>query len=458
MSRARSRLKQGQSLWVLTALLALVVPGIGNAQEVSSVLGNDGTVFRLYEGTYGDLFEGGAETDPASPVLALERRHQDGSSDLLLVPGSESADQESSASMVLEDKTGVVYLVWETLFNGHHSLLQLTSFDGSAWSELIEITGNIFANKGTPRLVVLRETDVISEAGAKSELNRTTLHLTWWEESTGVSVKRHALIVLEDGQYIGWAPIIELSNFVLHDDTSAPPEVGGLENALTLQAGRNHRDVVVGFVNPRTHRLITLEIESLSRVIGSFAEKLRGEIVVIGLTAGSRTELAEMARSEVLTQGTAFHDATRFYLAEHVALTVEQSEEEFTPAGIDAIADKLRGEIVVIGSRIRLGGLENARDSEIIRVGQSPTNGGAPYHYYQVTVVSDRPAPEVGGHAELLLSKSGENVIVTWEADGHVFYSESLDEGWSEPTSILLTEDLDYDTIRRMLSERIRGD
>ncbi len=451
--------RRSSALWLraLSVVAVIVLAPFTSAQEVPTVLGQDGTVFRLYQGLYGDLFGEGGAADLDSPVLALDVTRGDGSSERLLVPGSETGDRESSASMVFEDTTGIVYLVWETLFNGQHPLLQLTGFDGAEWSELIEITSNVYADKGAPRLVVRRETDKIIEDGLEINRNRTTLHLTWWEEAAEVSSKRHALIILEEGSYLGWAPIIQLGNYVLEADTSAPPEVSGLENALSLQAGRNHRAVVAGFVNPHTHRLITLEIEALSQVIGSFADGLRGQIVLIGLTAGSHAELAEMARAEVLARGTAFHESTRHYLADQVAATVEGAEEELSPAGIAVIADKLRGQIVLIGFRIGLGGLANPGEPEIITVGQSAT-GGESSHHYQITVVSDRPAPEVGAPADLILSESGENLIVAWEAEGRITYRESLGDGWSEAISIGLTEDLDREAILRMLSERVRAD
>ena len=73
-------------------------------------------------------------------------------------------------------------------------------------------------------------------------------------------------------------------------------------------------------------------------------------------------------------------------------------------------------------------------------------------------MVSDRPAPEVGGPAEIFVSESGRNVIVTWDGDGCIHYLESTDDGWSEPGTIELTEDLDRDAVYRMLSERVRPD
>ncbi len=447
---------------LLASLLlpALWLPAtIGQAQQVQTVLGQNGTVYQLHEGRYGELFEDRIEADAESPVLALDVRHADGSFERLLIPGTETSDQESSASMVFEDQTGIIYLAWETLFNDQHPLLHLTSFDGAEWSELIEITSNIFAGKGEPQLVVLREADQIVEQGSETNRCRTTLHLTWWEESEGISRKLHALIILDQGEYIGWAPILDLSNYVLETEVADPLDVPGLENTLDIRKGRNHRTIVSGFINPLTHRLITLEIEALSQVISNVADAIRDRLVVLGHQAESHATFIETAYTEVLSQGTMFHEAARQYLAEEVATIIEQSD--FSPAGVNEIADLSRAQIIVIGLRIGPGGLANPRGSEIIAVGDT-ANDDAPQHYYQVTVVSDRPAPEVGDPAELMLSESGRNVIVTWEEEteegSYILYRESQEDGWSDPSSIELTEDLDRDTVYRMLAERIRGD
>ncbi len=453
-------LKTAPWLSAVLVLAAICLPAPeSHAGEAPSVLGQDGTVFRLHQGLYGSLFgEDGIGADPDSPVLALDVRRNDGSIERWLVPGTESRDLESSASLVFEDKTGVVYLVWETLFNGLHPLLQLIGFDGALWSERIGITGNVFADKGALQLVVQREVDPVLQEGVESLKDRTTLHLTWWEEAAGVSLKRHALIILEEGRYLGWAPILDLADYVLASGDERPPEVPGLESSVRLQAGSDHRTVVAGFVNPYTHRLVTLEIEALSQTLGSFAEDVRAGIVVIGLGARTRSELAEMVRSEVQAQGSTLHEAAREYLAERAAAIVEDSEEELTSAGITAMADDVRAGIVVIGSRIGAGGLEDPRDSEVIAVGQSATGGDGPYHYYQVSVASDREAPIVDAPARLWLSDSGQNVIVTWEEEEAVHYRESVGDGWGESHAIKLTEDLDRELVYRMLAERVRAD
>ena len=415
------------------------------------VLGSDGTVFRLHEGTYGELFPEGAEADAEAPVLALDVLRAEGPAERWLVPGTESPDPDSSSSVVFEDNLGV-YVLWETLFNGLHPQLKLTSFDGFEWSEVIEIANGPFSFKGSPELLITRERSRNPEVE-----DRTTLHLTWWEESAGAVLKRYAPVFIQGGSYIGWSPVFELSDFLAAAEDEALPEVPGLERALSLRAGKNDRTVVAGFLNPRTHRLSAVEMEVLPSALGNMADKARAHIVILGSSAKSLGELARGVGEKMVELGGDFHEATLDYMTARVMAAVESAPDELTPAGIESIADKARAHIVILGSQFGPDGLVNLGEPQILAIGQA-ASGGEPYQYVRVSVVSDREAPQVGGPAELFLSESGQNMIVSWEDEGRIYYVESAEEGWSEPSAIDLTEDLDRETAYRMLSERIHAD
>ncbi|MCP3959812.1 MAG: hypothetical protein GY719_18340 [bacterium] len=429
--------------------LACLVASAAAAQGRDLVLGSDGTVFRLQAGSYGELFPEGRETYPDYPVLALDVTSSDGVSERLLVPGTETWDPESSPSLVYEKSIGVLYLLWQTDFNGIHPLFELTSFDGAEWSDVIEISHGPFTRKGSPRLAITREA---SEGGSE----RIVLHLVWREEAAGVSLKRYAPIIIDGGSYLGWSPVIDLASFQPSDD-GALSDVRGLENALAVRPGQNPHSIVIGFLNPETHRLSTLEVELVPQAVASLADGVRGHIVIIGVNAASHDELAEAAREKVLEDGGAFHESARRYIADEVGETVRQSREALTPEGIVSIADGVRGHIVIIGAHIGSGGLGDSGESQILEIGQAAA-GGAPYHYLEVSVVSDRKVPEIDGVGELILSESGRNVIIAWEQDGAVFYRESIEESWSEPVMIELSESLDRETVFQMLEERVRTD
>lgn len=458
----RARLRTIATLWIpalwvclWVGVLSLGGPALGApalaAQPQQLVLGSDGTVYRLLEGAYGDLFPEGGETHADHPVLALDVQRAEGVTERWLVPGTESVDPEGSSSVVLERNLGV-YVLWETLFNGLHPQLHLTSFDGVEWSEVIEISNGPFSYKGSPQLEVTRE-----HGRNADEPDRTVLHVTWWEESGGAVLKRYAPIIIQDGSYIGWSPVIGLGGLLAADPEAELYDVPGLEHVLTLRSGKNERTVMVGFLNPSTHRLSAVEIEVLPGALGSLADGARAHIVILGSSVKTHGELAQGVKEKLLELGHDFHQATLSYIAGEVAARVAESPDELTLQGIESIADQARAHIVILGSQFGPDGLVNAGEPQILEIGQSSAGGG-PFHYVKVSVVADLEAPEVGGPAELILSESGQSMILSWEEEGAIHYLENIEEGWSEPSVIELSEELDRETAYRMLGERVHAD
>ncbi len=432
------------ALWLSSPCLA--------ADDRQLVLGPDGTVFRLYEGTYGELFPEGMEASASHPVLALDILYAEGAQERHLVPGTESADVDRSSSIVFEKNTGV-YVLWESLFNDLHPLLNLTSFDGVEWSDVIEIANGPFAIKGSPELVVTRE----QSRGFESQQHRTTLHVTWWQEAGGSVHKRYAPIFILDGRYSGWSPVVDLAAYVVSEGDPFLAPVPGLEYALSLRPGRDDRTVVAGFLNPQTHRLNTLQIEVLPQVLGNMADDARAQIIILGSRATTLQDLGHAVESRMLDFGSEFHHATLAYMAAQVRAGIESSLEELTDGGISSIADEARAQIIILGSQFGPDGLADRGDPQILEIGQS-ASGGEPYQYLKVSMISDRAAPEVAGPAKLVLSESGLNLVVTWEDGRRIYYRESVAGDWSEPSFIELTDDLDRETAYRMLEERVSTD
>ncbi len=434
-------------LAALAAWCVLATPSA--AQERQLALDSGGKVYRLVEGAYGELFGDGAAADADSPVLALDVISAAGTAERWLVPGTETRDPDASSTLVYEDATQRVYLLWQTYYSGLHPFFHLVSFDGAAWSEVIQIGGALFTERGSPQLTITRDA-----GGGEGEEDRTILHLAWWERVPGTSRKLYALILIEGGSYVGTPPLIDLASFPSVGDEPLPSVVG-LENAIAMRRGKNDQTVVLGFLNPDTHRLVTLEAELLPRALSDLADEVRAHIVLIGREIRVPGELADSVRERMREVGTSFHEATLSYLADRVAEIVRSLPGDGSPESVAAIADEVRAHIVLIGREIRVGGLMDFSESEILTLGPSASGR---HHYLSASVVSDRPAPEVGGPAELLLSESGRNVIVTWEEEGRVYYRESQGEEWSEAGEIELSEDLDRDAVYRMLEERVRTD
>src|SRR6185436_394870 len=109
-------------------------------------LGADGEVYAVRTGTYGDLFTNVGATERSYPVLALEISKPGSPLKRILVPTTGGPEIETSPSVLYEEDSETIFLLWESEF-GFHPILQLAGFDGAAWSRPIEVIGNPFALK-----------------------------------------------------------------------------------------------------------------------------------------------------------------------------------------------------------------------------------------------------------------------------------------------------------------------
>jgi hypothetical protein len=82
----------------------------------------------------------------------------------------------------------------------------------------------------------------------------------------------------------------------------------------------------------------------------------------------------------------------------------------------------------------------------------------APPSLIKVSTRSEHPAPPVGdGPVRLHMSGNGDEVVVTWEADGLLIYRESKNGGWSPPRALMIDESLEIDEAHQLLSNRVRS-
>ena len=450
MMRA-SALAKPLLLAVLTG--ALLAPAAVTA-EAPRVLDRDGAIITLLGGAYQELFPDGTETSHDHSVLALNVHHLDDRSERWLVPGTESRDLEGARTLVLEDRSQVVYVLWESLFNDLHPIFYLTSFDGTAFSEVIEIVSDPFARKGSPQLVVTRES--VTDAASGGEIDRTLLHLTWWQEAQGVSRKLYTPIIIQDGIYQGRSPIIDLARF--SPEGGELPEISPfIEDAIVAFPGEDSRSVVTGYIDRYSHRLVTLRMQVIPRALVDFIDKARAEFIVIGNKVGSYRELAEQMRRAMLEIGEDLHVAIRLYLAEHLAAMLEEIDGAPNPDDILSMADKARAEFIVIGLKLGPNGVVDA-GGEVLAVGPILEDGA--HHLVGVTRMSDHAAPEVDGPTTLFVSDSGKDVLVAWEPVGQerrIYYRQSTADSWTDPAFLELGQGLDRQGALQMLEQRIRG-
>jgi len=445
-----------------TLCLALLLGSLLTAPAFSAVAGEsadmalaaDGTVWTLRTGTWDELFNGGQKVGNDGLVLALEHVKGEGIVERWVVPDTETPEGEFSPSLIYEESTETLFLIWESLLPNAYSRLLLTSFHDGLWSEVIEVAGNRFSRKGSPQLLVTRNADPKGEGEAW-----TVIHLTWWEESAIGKSKRYAPVVLVDGAYVGWTPIQDLGFFLPEtDDWLEPPEA--VEEALTLQRGSDGSTVVVGFLDAHSGRLASVEIQSLPPELAQLAEDIR--TALIDFYAEDPTldaeALAAKARGHIIHIGHKFHEATLRFLSEEIAAMIIAEGDDLSAESVSVLASKARGHIIHIGARVKAGGLESDTPWQLVEIGQTVLGGG-PYQLLKVAAIGRWEAPEIEAEAiHFFVSESAHSALVAWEAENRVLYRETLaDDEWSDVQQVALGETVDRDAAFEMLMSRVKN-
>jgi len=445
------------------------VPAPGLAASHDSALGASGEVYQVKSGRFGDLFPTGQGTPAGTPVLAIDVARPGGATQRVLIPDTLDTAAESSASLLYEDDSRTVYVVWESQ-EGIHPVLKLAGFDGNSWSTPISVVGNPFAPKTSPQFAITRESfEDVADDDSVIVKHRNTLHLIWQEEGavTGALETFYTPVVFVDGIYAGANPVYSLSDFL--PDGAAGDVQPTLLRAPAIQTGQDQRTVVVAFTSLAKGRLATVEIDVLPEELSRLSEKARSHIIEIGrsLYPSNLPVLAEKARSHIIEIGVAFHPELASTLADQVRATILANDA----SDLVQLAEKARSHIIEIGAKLSGRGLRNPKEqantqivqvddpvdvSQLVAPTPKPTTAAA--YLIQVRVASSRPLPRVGpGNVALFVSEAGEDVLVSWAQADKVLYRLSTDSAWTEPRELRFTPSLDVDKAYDILSQRVRN-
>ncbi len=429
-------------------------------------LSADGTIYQVHSDTYGNLFPQGRDTDPANQVIALDVTAPGGTIQRLLVPGTAGPETESLPSVVFADDSQTIFLLWETELNVH-PLLQLAGFDGHNWSKVIQVTGNPFAVKTSPQFTISRDSyQDTNPDGTAATRYRTTLHLVWQEQNSANQLETfYSPIIFNDGVYIGWNPIYNLDDFLPVPPAAAVatvPSQASLVSSPLLQSGPDARTVVVAYTSSALSRLASIEIDVLPQQLNQLADKARGHIVDLGKQGGypaNLPSLADAIRADIINLGVAFHLEVIQSIADQVKTEILTDGAQ----GLDlyALAEKARGHIVDLGSRLSGWGLRSTNGTDLSKILQvsdtpDPANSSSAY-LFQFRVASNLPVPRVGpGTVKLFSSQSGDNLIVSWAQSDRVFYRNVRGDGsWSDPKQLIFSNNLDVNKAYQILGQRL---
>lgn len=437
------------SLWLALGV-AIAVPPLAAVQR-TAVFGNDGEVFKVRSGTYGELFPSGQLLPADVPVLALDQGRPGKRPVRTLVPGTEGAELDLEPTLLFEEASSHLYLGWVAQEQGV-AQVNVQLYDGQRWSQPIEVAGAPAPLKGRPQFAITRKS--YQPPGATSPRTVTLIHLLWWERSQAEETAYYSPIVLEDGVYVGWSSVFRLNDLDRGYQGPNPDEDRALFQSPAIDPGRDSSSFVVGFAGANTNRLLSLEFVVLPLELAQLADQVRAHI--IGAGSEDLGALADSVRAHIIGAGDLGHPSLLVYVAESAAAAVRASGGSMST---EQLAGEVRAHIIGAGAESylapRLGAGAGAAGLRLVELGASP-GSGLPSNLIAFRAVRTRELPDVGpGPVDLQLAPDGENALVTWRRDGLLYYRETTPDGWTEILQPTLPRLLGEDP-ERLLADRLR--
>lgn len=424
----------------------LVASALSAAPQSSPVaIGSDGTTYRLWTGSFGEIFGANPTYPAATPVLALDVVRPGEPLARYLVPGTEGAESESSAVLLNDPVSASVHLIWNTRTLGNQiwSRFEMRSFTPAGWSDATEISGGTLTDKDHLQVALVNDDFRATIDGAEVRVPRRVLHLVWSENSGGRIRSFYSPVVFVAGNYIGWNPVVALDGLADDEEVSAivpPDELQATPRLVGTAGGKT----TVVFVHSTTHRLVVAELSALPGEVGELAEMARGHIVELAqiVEPWDRAALAEMARGHIVELASKFHSSAAEYLGSRTRDLLLAA-----PADADAgtLAEMARGHIVELGREFLGGGLANvcANEGALLEIPPLAPMAGSDFSHFLALRRSasiELPADIAPGQ-RLLTSVRGDLSIIAWQVPEQILYRETAaGGGWSELRAIDLTQ------------------
>ncbi|MYB19665.1 MAG: hypothetical protein F4Y16_11870 [Holophagales bacterium] len=438
------------------------------------MLGKGGDVYQVSTGTYGDLFPDGSQASAAADVLRLEARRGSGTVEYHLVPGSESDDSDRTPSLFFDAATDRLYVVWSSSNASTLTRINLASFDGSIWSETIEVSGNIYSEKSAPRLAVTHDRFELAGGTAGESSTRTVLHVVWSEETTDGEKVMYAPVVLIDGGLAStWRRVHRLNDYVsqsLVDDPFTSEVATKLLTAPTVDAASEPNAVVIGFADSGTGALVQLELSTPATELAELADSLADHLDSSNLCSRVETEgsdaitsVASAARHHIVLVGRRIRSRVLAPIADDVRdHLIAEARSLCDEGGLTSVTSNARHHIVLVGARAQEGDLlegVGSDDGHVLLAAAQELGDGYVQHLARLQVRSERIAPTIGeGEPTILVSPNGTGAIVVWENGNILTYVETAaDEAWSSSHSLRIGGSLSRTEAYSMLRDRARS-
>lgn len=451
---------------ILLVLLILATPGMLLAEPEDAVLGSDGTTYLLLEGAYGDLFPSGDVTTPDHRVLALEILRPDEEPQFALIPDTLGIRPENSRHIFFEDASSTVHVLWER-WNGSHSALRLASFADGSWSDVVSVSDDPWSVKGSPQLVISRDRFEIPEAeGAVRTIQRTILHVLWWEETAAGDQAMYRPLILLGGIFQEPGPAVVLNDLLptLESGTMGASPTATLLHRPIIIPGRDSSTAAVAFVDDE-RRVVTMEVQVLPPALGLMAEAAHDTVLESGsdLLPARPDALADLMRGHLIDVGHRMNPRDLGFIGDVMRGHLIDVGHRANPTDLGTLADVMRGHLIDVGVRI-------ARERLVGALGEAPPFLRVLEMVFPQAEEEDDlinligiasslvvPLPEIPeGEAWLFPAPDGKRILVAWQTNESVLHYREVEEsGSGKIRSLALSDDLSLPQAHELLRKRV---
>jgi hypothetical protein len=440
-ARARRRARAAVVAGATAALSLAAWPHAARAAEPgqpsAAVYTAKGIRYEAVSGRLDDLFPkpgAGSSVAGDAPALAIDVVHPAGTTDRLLVPGTDGLEHEVEPSLVYEEATATLFVLWLARDGDGRAHILLAELAGGRWAEPVSVTRHAMVVESVPAVVLTRDS-----------AQRTVLHLLWTADDRGLARSFYSPVVLFRGEYAGWNPIVELGTLDPHARATASAGPGALYHAGSVADGVDLRSVVVAYANQATDHLLTARSRVLPMGLVSFSDEARNHLIGVGGTwRRTGRELADAVAGHLEELDQEIHVGARAFLSRSARAFILKNLGVITP--IEELGGALRGHLLDEGAGLLGQEFETAPQAcALVEVGPDDAAQTEPAtHVLEVCRIRARPLPAVGAEeVRIHASRDGGLVLVTWRENGVLRFRLSEGAGWTEPRSIEADGDAD---------------
>lgn len=456
----------------LPALLLLLLLGAVPASAAESRTGTLGTGGEVYLAQVVSVSQVFAPSQAAGDplVLALKVLRSGEDPEWIRVPESEGVNPNASFFILHEEMSDTLFVVWEGRI-GSHPVIQLASYHDGTWSDTSLISENIWSLKGFPQLAITRESfEVEDEDGSVRTVQRTLLHIVWWEETAEGDRTLYRPLILENGKLraLGQAYVLnDLAAEAVAIDAETPQEALIRHPSVQVQDGG--KAVLVTFADPASRKILVLNIGPLPAGLGLLGDDAYGYVSGLDPPGPEGETIASFAgkvRAHIVIVGHRYrlNPASVQQMADEVLSAVSDSLSENPHMDLRSLAGVVRAHIVIVGARMSGETLDQfvpSAATSVIRIGLEDEQAPAPISdapvLVRLTVASELPAPAAGaGKTHLFASPQGRELILAWETATGVQFRKASHGTWSPVQDMPTGPELDLPRALLLLEQSVQ--